>query len=222
MTSSLFALPEYDSAMARFISTAINELTKCRNPLLGKIETVYVESVPHTRSTMLSGEIVDSAPIAYRLEFSVELKDAIAGNSDSLIVSIDGASEQKERVEMRNLLSYGAQVMDAAGTSLDAKGQPVSRRFLLELMEKGDIDFSNDGSPQIAAEMRHLFHQPSQECTCFTDGRSEDVVMVTSKNISEQLIRLPPPSEDEIAAFEDLIERKRKEHDDRRRFRQLP
>jgi hypothetical protein len=221
LDSTLFILPEYHGAITQFVNTAISEVKNRLYPLLGNIETVYVESIPNTRSTMPSGEVVDSQPIGYRLEFPIELNDAIAGDSNSLLASIAGAAEQKGQLEMQSILEYVGRVTEGAGTSVDAKGKPVSRELILEVLSKQEINVDDDGYPEIASEVRHLFHSPSQECTCFTDDRSGGVVLVTSQNIREQLRHLPPPTEEELKAFEALIERKRKEQDDRRRYRQL-
>lgn len=207
--------------MAQFVNTAITEVKDRQYPLLGKIETVYVESMPHTRSTMPSGEVVDSQPIAYRLEFSIELNDAIKGDPGSLLANIAGAAEQRGQIEMQSVLDYIGRVTEGAETSVDAKGKPVSRELILEVLSKQEIRFDADGYPEISSEVRHLFHAPGQKCTCFTDDRSGGTVLVTSRNIREQLRRLPPPTEEEIRTFEELIERKRKEQDDRRRYRQL-
>lgn len=221
LASPLFTLPEYCLALEHFVSTAITEVRDRQFPLLGKIETSYVEGIPHTRSTMPSGEVVDSQPIEYRLEFSIELNDAIAGAPGSLLASIAGAAEQKGQIEMQSVLDYMGRITEGAGTSVNAKGQPVSRELMLEVLSRQEIKFDNDGHPEIPSEVRHLFHAPDQGCTCFSDDRSGDIVLITSRNIREQLRRLPPPTEEEIKTFEEIIERKRKEQDDRRRYRQL-
>jgi hypothetical protein len=221
LASHLFSIHEYALALSHFINNAITELKNRQFPLLGKIETVYVESIPHTRSTMPSGEIVDSQPLEYRLEFPIELRDSIAGDSSSLIDSIAGAAEQKGQIEMQSMLEYAERITHAAGTSTNAKGQSISRQLILEMMEKPVLEFGEDGYPIIPSDVRHLFHSPSQTCTCFTDSRSEHMALVMSGENREKLIRLPPPTEEEIRAFEDLMSRKRKQWNDSRRNRQL-
>lgn len=221
MASHLFSLPEYNLALAQFIDTSITELKNLQFPLLGKIETVYVDAMPNTRSTMPSGEVVDSQPMEYRVEFPIELKDSIAGDPGSLIASIAGAAEQKGHIEMRGLLEYVSRITDAAGTSTSAKGRPLSRDLILEMVEKIVIEFDKDDHPKLPSEVRHLFHQPSQTCTCFTDGRSGDVALVMSGEMREKLMRLPPPTAEEMGAFEELISTKRKQWNDRRRHRNI-
>jgi len=221
LASHLFSIHEYASALSHFIDNAITELKNHQFPLLGKIETVYVESIPHTRSTMPSGEIVESQPLEYRLEFPIELRDSIAGDSSSLIDSIAGAAEQKGHIEMQSMLEYAGRITHAAGTTTDAKGQSISRHLILQMMEKPELEFDKDGYPIIPSEVRHLFHRSSQTCICFTDSRSEHMALVMSGENREKLMQLPPPTDEEMEAFEDLMSRKRKQWNDSRRHRQL-
>jgi hypothetical protein len=221
LASHLFSLREYAWALSNFVDDAITELKNRQFPLLGKIETVYVESLPRTRSTLPSGEIVESQPLEYRLEFPIELRDSINGDSSSLVASIAGAAEQKGHIETQSMLEYAGRITHAAGTSTDAKGRSISRHLILEMMEKPELEFGEDGYPIIPSEVRHLFHRPSQTCACFTDSRSEHMALVMSGENREKLMRLPPLTEEEIGAFEDLMSRKRKQWNDSRRHRQL-
>jgi hypothetical protein len=218
----LFSLHEYHLTLGKFVYNAIDEVRDRMFPLLGQIQKVYVESLQHTRVTVASGEIVESAPIEYQLLFSIDLKGAVAGDQNSLIDSIGAAAEQKGRIEMRSLDEYMGRVTDAAGTSVNAGGMPMDRQVLLRSMETYDIDFDEEGYPGIPTEVRHLFHDPSQPCTCFTEDRSQGCVLHTSQRMKDYLARLPPPSCEELQAFEELMDRKRHEFNDRKRHRQLP
>ena len=224
MASRLFDLHEYGWAMAQFVNTAMHELRNRKNPILAKIKTVYVESITTTRSTMPSGEVVESQPVDGSVPFFIDLKGTIAGDPDSLLGSIDEAAEQRARIEWESLQAYTGRVTEAAGTSHHAQGQPLNCRVILDMLEKQYIEFDEDSYPIIAAEVRHLFHQPSQECTCFTDGRSRDVIVTTSdptRDMRELFSRIPPPTNVELKEFEELIGRKREEWNDSRRYRRL-
>lgn len=218
----LFALSEYDLAQAKFVYVAIDEVRDRLFPLLGKIQRVQVESLHHTRVTVASGEIVESAPIRQEIAFPIDLKGAVAGDPSTLMDSIAGAAEEKGTGEMRSLEDYVSRVTGAAGTSLDAKGKPLDRQRLLESMEIRDIEFDEEGYPGLPAEVRHLFHDPSQPCTCFTDGRFEEYYLHASPRMKAYIAQLPPPSGEELTAFEELMDRKKREFNDRKRHRQLP
>jgi hypothetical protein len=222
LPQQLFALHEYNLALGKFVHTAIDGVRDRIFPLLGQIRTTYVESLHHIRVTVPSGEIVESAPIEYQLSFSIDLKGAVAGDAGSLIDSIGAAAEQKGSLEMRSLEAYMVRVTDAAGTSVDAEGRPLDRQMFLRTMETYDIDFDEEGCPGLPPEVRHLFHAPYEHCTCFTDDRSQGLVLHTSQRMKDYLARLPPPSGEELRAFEELMDRKRREFNDRKRHRQLP
>jgi hypothetical protein len=218
----LFALREYDLAQGKFVYTAIDEVRDRMFPLLGKIQRVEVEHLQHTRVTVESGEVVESAPIIQQIPFNIDLKGAVVGDSSSLMESIATAAHQKGEGEMRSFENYVGRITAAAGTSLDAKGKPLNRQTLLESLEIREIEFDEEGYPGLPAEIRHLFHDPSAVCTCFTDGRFEQYYLHASPQRKAQIAQLPPPSREELGAFEQLMEKKRREFNDRKRHRQLP
>jgi hypothetical protein len=217
----LFTLPEYDMAQGKFIYTAIDEVRDRMFPLLGKIPKVQVEHLQHTRVTVESGEVVESGPIIQEIPFAIDLKGAISGDQTTFIDSIASAAQQKGAGEMKSFEAYFARVTEAAGTSLNAKGKPLNRQTLLETMAIRDIEFDDNGYPGLPSEIRHLFHDPDQTCTCFTDGRFEEYYLHASPRVKAWLAQLPPPCSEELRAFETLMEKKRSEFNDRKRHRQL-
>lgn len=217
----LFALPEYDLAQGKFIYLAIDEIRDRMFPLLGKIQKVKVEHIQHTRVTVESGEVVESAPIIQQIPFTIDLKGAISGEANSLLESIAAAAEAKGNGEMQTFEQHVARVSSAAKTTLNAKGRPLDRQTLLETMELQDIEFDDDGYPGLPPELRHLFHSEAQPCTCFTDGRFQQYYLHASLRAKARLAQLPPPSSEELQAFEALMERKKREFNDRKRHRQL-
>lgn len=218
----LFALPEYHLAQGKFVYVAIDEVRDRMFPVLGKIQKVRVEHLQHTRVTVASGEVVESAPIIQQIPFNIDLTGAIAGDSRTLMDSIGSAALEKGAGEMTSIEDYVARVTTAAGTSLNAKGRPLDRDTLLESMAIRDIEFDEDGYPGLSPEERHLFHDTSQTCTCFTDGRFPEYYLHTTPRMKAYLARLPPPSPAELNAFVALMEKKKREFDHRKRHRQLP
>jgi hypothetical protein len=196
MPLQLFSLPEYHQAFERFSWQAMVELMKRKSPVLGMIQSEITEHVPSVRNTLPSGKIIESQPLELKMEFSVEVQDAIHGQVESTIVAIDHAAEQAVKSVMEHFYAYHTRLCEAAGTKTDAKGQPISHDLMLASLEKVDIEFDQDGNA--------LFP-----------------TMVMHPSMAEQLRRLPPPTENQIKAFNDLIERKRNDYASRRRDRQL-
>lgn len=192
----LFTLPEYEKAFARFVHQAMHELMTHKSPLLSRIKTVAASSIPTVRNTMPSGEVVENSPIRMALPFTVEFKDAISGNLESITTSIDSAAEEGLRTLMPQIYGYMGRLCEAAGTATDARGEPLSHDLIRRSLENVDIDFDENGEPQLPT-------------------------MVVSPEMAQSFQRLPPPTEEEKAAWDALIKRKRQEHDDRRHRRQL-
>lgn len=90
----LFDLPEYGWAFVRFVSKAIDELMIRKSPVLSRIKAVPSSSIPTSRNTMPSGEIVENKPIVMALPFSIDFGDAVAGALATITASIDLAAEE--------------------------------------------------------------------------------------------------------------------------------
>jgi hypothetical protein len=86
-------------------------------------------------------------------------------------------------------------VCEAAGTTTNAKGQPLSRALILQALEKMEIEFDKDGKAKIG-----VFVGPETY---------------------KQFQNLPPPTPQEVQALNDLLGRKRAEFYARQRHRKL-
>jgi hypothetical protein len=196
MSTPLFALPEYDIAFARFVSKAVHELMARKDEVLGAIKTVAFPQIPTIRSTMPSGNMVTNPPLMVEMPFTLEIKDVISGDPENLIASIDNAAEEGLKVVMPHIFDYLGRLCQAAGTASDAKGQKISHELIRQSLEKMQIDFDEDGNPIMPTMIMH-------------------------PDMAAEVRKLPPLTEEEIRAFNELIERKRREFDDRRRRRKL-
>jgi hypothetical protein len=191
----LFALPEYENAFANFVDKAIHELMRLEDPLLSRIRVDYSEEIHTSKNTMPSGEIVETKPFNVPMPFAIDCGDAIAGRSDSLTEAINNAAEEGLKLLMPQIFEQLGRVCDAAGTTTDAKGQPLSRALILQTLEKMEIEFDKDGKVKsgvfVGPETFKLFQN------------------------------LPPPTPEEIQAINELLERKRAEFYARQRRRKL-
>jgi hypothetical protein len=192
----LFEVFEYDLAFAEFVHTTIHELMTRKDPLLSRIKAVPVTQLPTVRNTMESGEVVETEPIKMAMPFSVDLTDAIKGNFENLAATLDNAAEEGLKTLMPRFFEDVGRLSQAAGTATDAGGQPISRELIRKGLENVEIDFDEDGNPIMPT-------------------------MWVNPEMAEQIRRLPPETEAETRAFQELIERKRREFNDRRRHRKL-
>lgn len=222
MSSFLFGLPEYNRALGEFVYTALIELVKRRNELLARIPTHRGEQVPHTRNTLPSGKVVAGESVEYKIEFPVDLKEVIKGDSGDFIATIDAVAEQKSQIETEHFLKYLSRLTEATGNMIDMKGQPWSYDAILRMLDTGEMAFDENGEPEIPSVFSHLFHDPMQECKCFSSPERDHIGLVNSTGHILKRIEFPePPTESQIEAYRELIERKRQEHNDCKRSRKL-
>jgi hypothetical protein len=191
----LFVLPEYHQATGKFIYYATQALMRAKNPVLREISTEYVDHVPVTQATVSSGEVVESQPIEYQMIFEFSINAVVNGDFDNLNLAIDQASDVALSEQMHHLYKYMGRVCDAEGNSIDAKGQPLSYELMLQMAEKVDMTFDENGNPQ------HRF--------------------VAHPSMVEQFKSLPPQTEEQRRAWDEMVERKRQEFNARKRHRKL-
>jgi len=192
----LFELPEYSASFARFVTTTIQELMRRKDPVFASIKIVESPQIPSVRNTMPSGQIVDNAPMAVPMPFAVVFADAIAGNLASLAASIDAGAEASLKTVMPQIFAYHGRLCEAAGTATDAGGQKLSRKLIRESFEKMQINFDAAGKPIMPTIVMH-------------------------PDMLKQLEELPPATDEEVRAWDEMIERKRGEFNDRQRHRKL-
>jgi hypothetical protein len=114
----------------------------------------------------------------------------------ALAAQIDKLADESLSLVMPRFFDMVRRGSEAAGTATDLGGRPVSYELWLEMVQKIDIDFDDQGNPDLPA-------------------------LVVGPDVAEQLKALPPPTKEQRAAMDALIEIKRKEHNARRRNRKL-
>ena len=150
---------------------------------------------------MPSGEVVENAPIEMQLPFPVNFADAIAGRLEPIAVSIDEAAEAGVKTLTARLLDFSGRLSEAAGTATSADGEPISHRLIVKSLQNVDLDFDDEGNLDMSSMMIHWGGQVIE--------------------FDDFIRSLPPQNEEETRAWNELVDRKRKEFNDRRRRRQL-
>ena len=146
MTLLTLDIPEYADASISFITEVMQGLLKL-DPLFkgipletsihrGPIRNVQGDSpldqemFPVQGTAIISWDTVRNSNIEDFICFLVTLSDS---NRESLA---------------RQLFKHMAEVTDASGTSINAGGKPLSSDMILDLLEKVDFDFDEQGNPQ--------------------------------------------------------------------------
>lgn len=191
-SATLFALPEYDVAVRRFVHIAFQQLLIEKDPVLKSIRTVEAP-VRSSRNTISDDELIENRPIAFRVPIRVDRTAIVNGNLESLTCALDDASREALPSVMKQLFDQMHRTADAAGTSVDAGDAPFTWDLFLEALGKISIDFDGNGAPVLPTLVAH-----------------PDLVK-----------RLPPMTELQKARMAEIIEEKRRRHDAGRRTRRL-
>jgi hypothetical protein len=138
------------------------------------------------------------------LPFAVDFKNAVEGNLGPIIEGIDAAAAEGLKTLMPQVSDYLGRLCEAAGTStVMTEEGGLSHQYILRGLENVELDFDVQGEPDL-----------SSMCLGF---RNLEIVW----SVLEIINALPPRTKEEAAAWNSMIERKRKEFNDRRRRRQL-
>lgn len=193
----LFSSPEYDYEQFRFVHEAVKRLMEAKDEVWGSLRTAPpTEAIPITQNTMPSGEIVENAPIEIQSKFELKYEEIRSCDIGALAAQIDKLAEESLSLVMPRFFDMIRRSSEAAGTATDLGGRPISYELWLEMVTKMDIDFDEQGNPDLPT-------------------------LVVGLEMAEQLRALPPPTKEQRAAMDALIEIKRKEHNVRRRNRKL-
>ena len=154
------------------------------------------EAIPTTQNTMPSGEVVEHEPLKIESKIVIKWDDIRSCDLDALAEQVDAMADERLSIVMPHFFKVFEKTCDAAGTGTDARGKPFSFDMYLTGLEKIELQFDRDGQPILPT-------------------------LVVHPTMAKQLQALPPPTEDQQKAYSDLIERKRREFNARRRYRQL-
>jgi hypothetical protein len=81
---------------------------------------------------MPSGEVVESRPIKISMSLGSQFDEVVAGRFSNLLQAINDAAEQGLKTLMPQIFEQLGRVSVAAGTSMDAKGAPLTWKLLLQ------------------------------------------------------------------------------------------
>lgn len=197
VSNKLFELPEYVNEFGKFTYKSINELVWKKDPVLSQISVVEAEEIPTTQYSLPSGETLELQPIAAAGTANIQTEDLLSSDLSSYYVSIDAAAESILPQVREQFYNHVGTVCDAYGNSVSAEGQPISHELMLQVYEKKDLNFDENGNI------------------------AEGEMIVLSASMAEQLRKLPPMTAEQEQAWNEMIERKRQEFYARKRNRKL-
>jgi hypothetical protein len=191
----LFALPEYSAAARETAYMAIEALAVARSALLSKMRKESTEAIPVSRFTSADGEELEILPTAVRVPLSVDIPSVVSGDLGSLRAALDAAAEEQEKAIAHALFSGISELTDYTGNKVDAGGRPISWDLITDTLEKMEIAFDEDGKM--------------------------DLTLVVHPDTAKKLEELGPPTPEQQARYDAVLETKRQEWQARKRQRRL-
>jgi hypothetical protein len=192
---SLFGFAEYNAATTQFIFRTINDLMRQADSVLNQIPFHDAQDLPKTQITTRAGEVVETETMLCQMEFSVALSDSVAGNLEGFATSMHAAAESGLQSLMPQIFAAIGQVCAATGNTVNAEGQGLTHEVFLQMLESLDIRFDEQGN--------------------------HNLTWVMTPALFEELSKLPPPTDEQNKAMEQVLERKKQEFNANKRRRQL-
>ena len=163
-------IPEYEEANLRFIMDVMQGFMRV-DPLFSKLEFVYSEHKGPVRN--IAGDSpVDQGMFSVTGEAFISkesVRDGIIEEYTSFLFNI---SESQRKSLARGFFSNISQICDATGNSINAQKQPLSAEMIIELIEKIEFDFDDDGNPRfptlvmppaVIEQLKSLSFTPEQD-----------------------------------------------------------
>jgi hypothetical protein len=193
--NKLFYLREYDEAFRNVFSRVIRLRGEEAYPLLKEIPTEPRPAIHTSQVTLPSGEALTNEPFEMKVAFRFNLSDMVSGDIDAFTASAETSGREYGEQTMRQLLKYSGTISEAMGNAVAGKGRRFGWPVILEVLEGVEIDFDDNGEPELPK-------------------------MISDRDIS-RVVPYPPLTDADRPAYEALMARKRKEYDARRRRRTL-
>lgn len=187
-------LPEYEDAFIQYFQETTRSFMSLNNEFLSGIGTTSHEG-PALMRTSADDVILDKEPAKVEIKFNVPFEVILKTDIEAFMVSIDEASESGIESLVPQLFEFLSEVCDANGQVVDGRGRPFSYDLFLELIEKIEISFNDDGTPNMPTLVIH-----------------PDMRKVLEANA---------PSEQQQKQMEELISRKRDDFFAKKRTRKL-
>jgi len=139
-------IPEYESAALRFIAEVMHGFLNI-DPLFSGIERSI--SVHRGPIRNVPGDTpLDQSMFTVSGESSLPWDSVRNGKIDDYTRFLIDISKSQRESLARHFFKNIAEITDATGRSVNAGGQPLTVDLILDLIEKVEFGFDDDGNPQ--------------------------------------------------------------------------
>lgn len=127
--------------------TGLRQRVRRGDPILSQIKGFTQHEGTQLRYAQQGGTTVQEGFEKIGMQFQVPITDIPDLVGDKLNAKLDEMARELTSQEAKAFFKKVGEVCQAAGTSLDAGGQPATAEMLLEMMEKVQMEFEPDGKP---------------------------------------------------------------------------
>ena len=191
-----FALHEYDAAFSRFFSQTMRVLAQAHSPLLAQMRFIEMPGTLGSRVRDRQGMDIVLDPAKTATEVTSDLKAVRDGDYEQLYEAMFESADAMAEQLIGYFVESMGKVMEGTGNVVDAGGRRFGFDVLYETLEK--LEFSVDENDELV--MPSLVMNPAE---------------------AKKLQDLPPLTDAQQQALDELKERKREEALARRRRRRL-
>jgi len=139
-------IPEYEPAALRFITEVMQGFLGV-DPLFSGIERDYTTHRGPIRN--VPGDTpLDQSMFEVSGESSISWDSIRNGKIDEYTHFLVDMSESQRKSLARHFFKNISEITDATGRTVNAKGQPLTVDLILDLLEKVEFGFDDDGNPQ--------------------------------------------------------------------------
>jgi len=141
-----FNIPEYESSALRFITDVLQGFMSL-DPLFSGIGWDYTAHQGPIRN--VPGDTpLDQSMFTVRGESSLSWDSIHNGKIEDYTQFLTDISESQRKSLAMHFFKNISEITDATGRTVNAKGQPLTVDLFLDLLEKVEFGFDDDGNPQ--------------------------------------------------------------------------
>lgn len=188
---------EYEIGGMRWFSDASREMARALHPLLGQVTREELPDVPPSPAEGAALPAEASSlyrPMAVRHEWTVSIEDVAAFNVDQFLTDLHALADSMGGQLVSGMLEHISTVSEDYGNVVDATGRDFADAFA-DSLETMDLSFDGEGRPNLT--------------------------IVLHPNQAERL-RENPPTPEQQARIDAILDRRREEWLASRRRRDLP
>lgn len=185
-------LPEYDAAATGLATEIVKAIAFASSPILDRIQKIPATELPR-EGAPVEAAYGAYAPVAVENVLTERIETILSTDIDSWLAMLDEQGEKAAEQIEKQFFEFMARVTADAGQVIDAKGKPLSHDLINDMLEKLQIDFDDDGKPELPT------------------------LVATPKTVE----KLGEPTAEQLKRRDEIIERKRREFIARRRVRKL-